>query len=126
MEGEDQAASSSGTWISGDTWLLNLTALTEGLQGVNLTEGVNLQGWVLNITALVEDLPLSQYVPRGAAAWYQIVITLVCLAFSTRWFLNKYEQHRCAREGVWVGEKRNGGRGKGRRKESLTASPPRD
>lgn len=94
MGDEEAAASSSGTWISGDTWLLNLTALTEGLQGVNLTEGVNLQGWVLNITALIEDLPLSQYVPRGAAVWYQIFITLVGLALSTRWFVKKYAAHR--------------------------------
>ena len=97
--GDEQAATASskgGTWISGDAWLLNLTALTEGLQGVNLTEGVNIQGWVLNITALVEDLPLSQYVPRGAAVWYQIIITLVCLAFSSRWFLKKYAAFRYA------------------------------
>ena len=56
-------AAGGGHWITGDTWLLNLTSLAEGLQGVNLTEGVNLQGWVLNITALVEDIPLAEFVP---------------------------------------------------------------
>jgi|AntAceMinimDraft_1070359.scaffolds.fasta_scaffold43044_3 hypothetical protein len=81
--GDERVAASGG-----DTWLLNLTALTEQVQGVNLS------GWVLNITALVEDLPLSEYVPRGAAVWYQIVVTLLGLALSTRWFLTKYAAHR--------------------------------
>ena len=52
------------TRVSSDNWLLNLTALTEGLQGVNLTEGVDIQGWVVNITAVIEDIPLSQYLPH--------------------------------------------------------------
>lgn len=110
--GDEARTSGSGTWISGDTWLLNLTAMTEGLHGVNLTEGVNLQGWVLNITALVEDLPLSQYIPTGWAVWYQILVTVIGLALSTRWFLKKYEEHRCASEGP--GQPRSASRGRGR------------
>ena len=47
----DEAATGAHS-IQGDTWLLNLTSLAEGLQGVNLTDGVNLQGWVLNLSLI--------------------------------------------------------------------------
>ena len=77
----DEAATGAHS-IQGDTWLLNLTSLAEGLQGVNLTDGVNLQGWVLNITALVEDVPLSEYFPILSLKEYaQWLITLVVGVF---------------------------------------------
>jgi len=107
--GEQAPAGGGGgggtTWISSNNWLLNLTALTEGLHDMNLTEGgINLQGWVLNITALVEDLPLSQYVPDiPLEKVYQIVIALVVLALSSQWFMARLVAHRwvtavCERE----------------------------
>ena len=82
--------------IQGDTWLLNLTSLAEGLQGVNLTDGVNLQGWVLNITALVEDVPLSEYFPILSLKEYaQWLITLVVIAFSTQWIIIRIQKWMC-------------------------------
>ena len=88
----DEAATGAHS-IQGDTWLLNLTSLAEGLQGVNLTDGVNLQGWVLNITALVEDVPLSEYFPILSLKEYaQWLITLVVIAFSTQWIIIRIQK----------------------------------
>ena len=79
--------------IQGDTWLLNLTSLAEGLQGVNLTDGVNLQGWVLNITALVEDVPLSEYFPiLSLKEWTQWLTTMVMIVFSTQWIVLRIQK----------------------------------
>ena len=89
-------AAGGGHWITGDTWLLNLTSLAEGLQGVNLTEGVNLQGWVLNITALVEDIPLAEFVPvLSLREWFQWLFTLLALAFSTQWVIVRIQKYMC-------------------------------
>lgn len=91
----DEAATGAHS-IQGDTWLLNLTSLAEGLQGVNLTDGVNLQGWVLNITALVEDVPLSEYFPILSLKEYaQWLITLVVIAFSTQWIIIRIQKWMC-------------------------------
>lgn len=88
----DEAATGAHR-IQGDTWLLNLTAIAEGLQGVNLTDGVNLQGWVLNITALVEDVPLSEYFPvLSLKEWTQWLGTLVMIAFSTQWIVLRIQK----------------------------------
>ena len=93
----DEAATGAHS-IQGDTWLLNLTSLAEGLQGVNLTDGVNLQGWVLNITALVEDVPLSEYFPILSLKEYaQWLITLVVIAFSTQWIIIRIQKWMCVR-----------------------------
>ena len=88
------------TRVSSDNWLLNLTALTEGLQGVNLTEGVDIQGWVVNITAVIEDIPLSQYLPHYTAReWFQLVVTLVCVLLGTQWTITRYQKWRRAQKG---------------------------
>ena len=94
----DEAATGAHS-IQGDTWLLNLTSLAEGLQGVNLTDGVNLQGWVLNITALVEDVPLSEYFPILSLKEYaQWLITLVVIAFSTQWIIIRIQKWMYVRD----------------------------
>ena len=91
-----EEAAGGGHWIQGDTWLLNLTSLAEGLQGVNLTEGVNLQGWVLNITALVEDLPLTEFIPAlSLREWMQWIITIITIAFSTQWIIMRIQKYMC-------------------------------
>ena len=101
--GDVQQGASVGagaTRVSSDNWLLNLTALTEGLQGVNLTEGVDIQGWVVNITAVIEDIPLSQYLPHYTAReWIQFVVTLVCVLLGTQWTITRYQKWRRAQRG---------------------------
>lgn len=111
----DEAATGAHS-IQGDTWLLNLTSLAEGLQGVNLTDGVNLQGWVLNITALVEDVPLSEYFPILSLKEYaQWLITLVVMAFP-RSGSSSESRSGCASAAY--------ARSARRRRETRPASPP--
>lgn len=110
----DEAATGAHS-IQGDTWLLNLTSLAEGLQGVNLTDGVNLQGWVLNITALVEDVPLSEYFPILSLKEYaQWLITLVVIAFSTQWIIIRIQKWMCVLGVVAARRKKSASRASGR------------
>ena len=60
-----------------------------------------LSGWVLNVTSLVERVPFSQYAPKTKEQVWQILVSILVLVISGRWFLAQFAQHRREREGWW-------------------------
>ena len=63
--------------------------------------GEALSGWVVNVTSLVERVPFSQYAPKTKEQVLQILVSLLVLLISGRWFLAQFAQHRREREGWW-------------------------
>ena len=67
----------------------------------NSNNGDALSGWVVNVTSIVERVPFSQYAPKTKEQVFQILVSILVLMISGKWFLAQFAQHRREREGWW-------------------------
>ena len=65
----------------------------------NSNNGDALSGWVVNVTSIVERVPFSQYAPKTKEQVFQILVSILVLMISGKWFLAQFAQHRREREG---------------------------